>query len=110
MLRNTVVFLCLTLLSHFVQAADKVVLQLKWEHQFQFAGFYAADWQGFYRDAGLDEDGIDGASAFLGLAGTNVEAGRRILEESGRPIVTADRLADAAERAVAAWRGRAAAA
>lgn len=25
-----------------------------------------------YRDAGLDEDGIDGASAFLGLAGTNV--------------------------------------
>ena len=54
MLRNTVVFLCLTLLSHFVQAADKVVLQLKWEHQFQFAGFYAADWQGFYRDAGLE--------------------------------------------------------
>jgi diguanylate cyclase (GGDEF)-like protein len=35
-------------------AADKVVLQLKWEHQFQFAGYYAAQWQGYYKEAGLD--------------------------------------------------------
>ncbi|MDP6566394.1 MAG: ABC transporter substrate-binding protein, partial [Alphaproteobacteria bacterium] len=35
-------------------AADKVVLQLRWDHQFQFAGYYAAQWQGFYRDAGLE--------------------------------------------------------
>jgi len=30
-----------------------VVLQLKWRHQFQFAGYYAAVARGYYRDAGL---------------------------------------------------------
>ena len=35
-------------------AAEKVVLQLKWEHEFQFAGYYAALWQGFYAEQGLD--------------------------------------------------------
>ncbi len=35
-------------------ALDKVSLQLKWKHQFQFAGYYAALEKGFYRDAGLD--------------------------------------------------------
>jgi malate-CoA ligase subunit beta len=39
------------------------------------------------------------------LAGTNVEAGRRILEDSGLPIVTADTLAEAADRVVAARNG-----
>ncbi len=33
---------------------DHVVLQLKWQHQFQFAGYYAAIAQGYYREAGLD--------------------------------------------------------
>ena len=36
------------------------------------------------------------------LAGTNVQEGRRILGESGLPIITADALADAADRVVAA--------
>jgi PAS domain S-box-containing protein len=31
-----------------------VRLQLKWYHQFQFAGYYAAQVKGFYRKAGLD--------------------------------------------------------
>lgn len=35
-------------------AADKVTLQLRWDHQFQFAGYYAAQWQGYYRQAGLE--------------------------------------------------------
>jgi len=35
-------------------ALDHVVLQLKWHHQFQFAGYYAAVEQGYYREAGLD--------------------------------------------------------
>lgn len=30
-----------------------VVLQLRWDHQFQFAGYYAADWLGFYEEEGL---------------------------------------------------------
>lgn len=33
---------------------QQVTLQLKWKHQFQFAGFYAAVEQGYYREAGLD--------------------------------------------------------
>ncbi len=36
------------------------------------------------------------------LAGTNVEAGRAIIDGSGLPIVSADTLADAAAKAVAA--------
>ncbi|WP_430818003.1 ABC transporter substrate-binding protein [Carboxylicivirga marina] len=35
------------------QALDTVVLQLKWKHQFQFAGFYAAIEKGYYKDAGI---------------------------------------------------------
>ncbi len=31
-----------------------VTLQLRWLHQFQFAGYYAAMHKGFYREAGLD--------------------------------------------------------
>src|SRR2546430_980881 len=38
------------------------------------------------------------------LAGTNVEEGRRILTESGLPILTADTLSEAAEKVVAARR------
>jgi ABC-type nitrate/sulfonate/bicarbonate transport system substrate-binding protein len=37
-----------------VHALEKVSLQLKWLHQFQFAGYYVALEKGFYRDAGLD--------------------------------------------------------
>jgi diguanylate cyclase (GGDEF)-like protein/PAS domain S-box-containing protein len=33
---------------------EPVVLQLKWKHQFQFSGYYAALEKGFYRQAGLD--------------------------------------------------------
>jgi ABC-type nitrate/sulfonate/bicarbonate transport system substrate-binding protein len=34
-------------------ALTPVTLQLKWKHQFQFAGYYAAIEKGYYRDAGL---------------------------------------------------------
>ena len=36
------------------------------------------------------------------LSGTNVEEGRRILEESSVSLITADTLAEAAEKSVAA--------
>ena len=36
------------------------------------------------------------------LSGTNVEEGRRIIADSGLPIITADTLADAAEKVVRA--------
>ena len=36
------------------EAADKLVLQLKWVTQAQFAGYYVAQAKGFYKDADLD--------------------------------------------------------
>lgn len=47
-------FLFLTSLSADADKNEKVVLQLKWLHQFQFAGYYAALEKGFYKEAGLD--------------------------------------------------------
>ncbi len=35
-------------------AAEGVTVQLKWRHQFAFAGYYAAQAKGYYRDAGLE--------------------------------------------------------
>ncbi|HCI70837.1 MAG TPA: hypothetical protein DHV30_09675, partial [Balneola sp.] len=36
------------------QQEETVVLQLKWYHQFQFAGYYAASIKGFYAEEGLN--------------------------------------------------------
>lgn len=41
-------------LSTTATASEKVVLQLRWEPQFQFAGYYAALWEGYYKELGLD--------------------------------------------------------
>ena len=38
------------------------------------------------------------------LSGTNVEAGQKIIKESGLPIISADTLQEAADKAVAAWK------
>jgi class 3 adenylate cyclase/ABC-type nitrate/sulfonate/bicarbonate transport system substrate-binding protein len=55
LLRRLIMAASLVLLaSHPAAALDQVSLQLKWKHQFQFAGYYVALEQGFYRDAGLD--------------------------------------------------------
>jgi len=42
--------------------AEQIHVQLKWKHQFQFAGFYAALEKGFYADEGLNVDLIEGGS------------------------------------------------
>jgi PAS domain S-box-containing protein len=41
------------------QKLQKVILQLKWKHQFQFAGYYAAIQQGYYREAGINVNLIE---------------------------------------------------
>ena len=41
-------------------AGDKVKLQLQWFTQAQFAGYFAAVDQGFYKDAGLDVEIVEG--------------------------------------------------
>ena len=45
---------CSLLLAASANAGETVAIQLKWLHQFQFAGYYAAQDQGYYRAAGLD--------------------------------------------------------
>jgi PAS domain S-box-containing protein/diguanylate cyclase (GGDEF)-like protein len=39
----------------------EIRLQLNWQHQFQFAGYYAAKEKGYYQQAGLDVSFIEGA-------------------------------------------------
>ncbi len=41
---------------------EQVSLQLKWTHQFQFAGYYVAVEKGYYRDAGLNVTILEGSS------------------------------------------------
>ncbi|MEI7430857.1 MAG: ABC transporter substrate-binding protein [Betaproteobacteria bacterium] len=59
------VFACLCLgvfgTSTLHAAPDKVRIQFKWYHQFQFAGYYAAQSKGFYQEEGLDVALIEGA-------------------------------------------------
>ena len=67
LLRRHLLAVAMTLLAaSAAQALDVVTLQLKWRHQFQFAGYYAALEKGFYRDAGLDVEIREG--------GPNVDA------------------------------------
>ncbi len=40
--------------SCFSVSAEPIHLQLRWHHQFQFAGYYAALEKGYYKQAGLD--------------------------------------------------------
>lgn len=72
-----------------------ITLQLKWKHQFQFAGYYAAQQQGFYRDAGLDvtiveaQDGLDPIATVVdGEAEYGVGTTELVLWRSqGAPVV-----------------------
>jgi len=49
-----IVILLLNLTFTSAQKPTPVKLQLKWKHQFQAAGFYAAQQKGFYKEAGLN--------------------------------------------------------
>lgn len=74
---------------------DRVTLQLKWHHQFQFAGYYAAQQQGYYREAGLDvnileaEPGMDVIKEVVsGRAQFGVGTSALLLSrQQGQPVV-----------------------
>ncbi len=75
--------------------AEKVSLQLKWRHAFQFAGYYMAKELGYYRAAGLDVEfreavpGMDVvAEVISGRATYGVGTSSLILErKAGKPVV-----------------------
>ena len=81
--------------AHADPPLEHVTLQLKWKHQFQFAGYYVALEKGFYREAGLDvsilpaEPGkpyidpvLNGHAAF-GVASSELA----VLRAQGKPVV-----------------------
>ena len=76
-------------------AAERVALQLKWSHAFQFAGYYAAVEKGYFREAGLDvtlleaTPGIDPLDAVLaGKAQYGVGTSSLLLaRKSGKPVI-----------------------
>lgn len=51
---------CLLAEQAMARPLEKVRLQLRWLHQFQFAGYYAALEQGYYREVGLDVQILEG--------------------------------------------------
>ncbi len=46
-------FLWLVMALSCSYGEEEVTLQLRWDHQFQFAGYYAALWEGYYEEAGF---------------------------------------------------------
>lgn len=54
-MNNLIVFIFLISAVFNASAAnEKVIVQLSWHHQFQFAGYYAAIAKGFYQNNGID--------------------------------------------------------
>lgn len=74
---------------------EKVTLQLEWKHQFEFAGFYAAIEQGYYKDVGLDveikefKEGLNITNEVLsGNATFGISSSALILEKlNKKPVV-----------------------
>ncbi|MCD4719565.1 MAG: ABC transporter substrate-binding protein, partial [Desulfobacula sp.] len=77
------------------QNTERLVLQLKWKHQFQFAGYYAAIEKGFYKEAGLEvilKERKPGMSytdeIFSGNADYGIGMSSLLLERhKGKPVV-----------------------
>lgn len=82
-------------LNDSTKSLETVTLQLKWKHQFQFAGYYAALEKGFYQKAGLNvkileaKDGEESTDqvikgeADFGIAMSNLI----LLRAKGHPVV-----------------------
>lgn len=95
------VLLCVTLCAAVcaspasAQTLERVTLQLKWTHAFQFAGYYAAFEKGYYREAGLDvtikaaTPGLDVVQRVLaGAAEYGVGTSSLLLaRHAGQPVV-----------------------
>lgn len=78
-----------------VLGLERVSVQLPWKHQFEFAAFYAAEAKGYYRDAGLAVDilegdpGVDTVSTVLsGKADFGIGTSSLVIDRhQGKPVV-----------------------
>ncbi|MDQ4629708.1 EAL domain-containing protein [Janthinobacterium lividum] len=88
-------FLLLLCLATPARALEPVTLQLNFTHQFQFAGYYAAIEQGYYREAGLEVKLVEGgggrlaeAAVLAGQAEYGVGNSSLLLSRlAGKPVV-----------------------
>ena len=89
------VTLIIGLLAAITVHSETIDLQLRWHHQFQFAGYYAAVQQGYYKQAGLDvvihegtPDKIPVNEVLQGHAQYGVANSELVLERlKGEPLV-----------------------
>jgi diguanylate cyclase (GGDEF)-like protein len=87
--------LCVPMTAQADNGLVPVRIQLKWFHQFQFAGYYAALDQGYFRDAGLDVTLIEGGpdinpteAVLNGDADFGIgTSGLLVSRSRGRPVV-----------------------
>ncbi len=79
-------------------AAERVSVLLNWKHQFEFAAFYAAQAQGYYRAVGLDVDIREGGP---GIDTTKEVAAGRADFAVGASSLVADRYRGAPVVAIA---------
>ncbi|WP_017219714.1 GGDEF domain-containing protein [Moritella dasanensis] len=92
--RKLVLFITMLVSCH-VNALDTVNLDLRWDHQFQFAGYYAALEKGYYQDEGIkvnlragsaNKNNID--EVISGRADFSVSNSELILARlQGKPVV-----------------------
>ncbi len=76
-------FSALPVLANHESHLTPVSIKFHWQHQFQFAGIYAAQEKGFYRDAGLSVTILTGQKAPF----SEVETGRVDFGISGAGLV-----------------------
>lgn len=77
------------------QTHEQVIVQLPWQHQFQFAGYYAAIAKGFYGEAGLRvilREAAPGIDAIKEVTTGRAQFGIRssdllLARAAGRPVV-----------------------
>ncbi len=85
-LHNTWLITSLVLMSFSnLSAKDTLRVQLKWWHQFQFAGYYAAEIKGLYKEAGLNVKLLPGNKGISPL--TEVLSGRAQLGITGAGLI-----------------------
>lgn len=95
-MKNTLIIIFAIISQNvFSSSLVTITLQLKWKHQFQFAGYYIAKEKGFYEDLNLHikikegtgacnpVDSVLSGSAQMGIGGTELLIQRNI----GKPII-----------------------
>lgn len=95
-MRNIYVIIFFTITQFLYSSSSKtIVLQLKWKHQFQFAGYYMAKEKGYYNDCNINLEIIEGSdicnpvdSVLNGRANIGIGGSELLIQRNqGKPII-----------------------